>query len=111
MQLTLGLPVTQLPVGSTFKDPGYYAFSNAPGNSNPVTVTSRVARGQSAVPPIAALFSFANHYLRCSMLCSAPSSAFASNYVFNRPVMQCMQNGHVPSLATCCGHMKECLAP
>lgn len=38
----------QLPVGSTFKDPGCYAISTAPGNSNPVRIASQVIRGVSS---------------------------------------------------------------
>ena len=39
----------QLPLGSTFKDPGWYAVSTALGNSNPVSVTSKVIKGQSTL--------------------------------------------------------------
>ena len=35
----------QVPIGSVFKDPGFYAVSSAAGNSNPVTVASVVVRG------------------------------------------------------------------
>ena len=38
---------TQLPIGSTFNDPGYYAYSSASGKSNPVTVTSALVTGEA----------------------------------------------------------------
>lgn len=46
--MTCTLRMVQLPIGSVFKDPGYYAMSTAPGYSNPVTVTSKVVTGESA---------------------------------------------------------------
>ena len=44
------LLVAQLPIGSTFKDPGYYAISTALGTSNPVTVQSTIVPGVRQLP-------------------------------------------------------------
>ena len=33
----------QIPIGSTFKDPGYFATSTAPGKTSPISITATVA--------------------------------------------------------------------